>query len=189
MTYFENIIGILIEVTSNYGPILGFAIIILESIIPILPLAVFITLNMVVFGSVQGFIISWVATIVGCLISFYIFRKGFSRILYRNIKCDSKIDKFMGTISKMKISHITLLVALPFTPAFMFNYAAGLSKIPFKKFFISILIGKASIVYFWGYVGTGLIDSLKNPLLLLEIVILMLLVYAVSLLIQKKLDE
>ena len=51
----------------------GMIIIILESIIPILPLALFIAVNTVVFGNLIGFIISWISTIIGCSISFFLF--------------------------------------------------------------------------------------------------------------------
>jgi membrane protein DedA with SNARE-associated domain len=54
-----------------------------------------------------------------------------------------------------------------------------------KKFLLSILIGKISIVYFWGYVGTGLIESLQNPKIFLEIIIILLVAYAFSRVIQK----
>ena len=64
----------------------GFFVIILESMIPILPLALFIAINMIVFGNVLGFFISWLATIIGCSISFWIFRKGLSNKLYKNIE-------------------------------------------------------------------------------------------------------
>ena len=61
-------------VLSSYGPIAGVVMIILESIIPALPLSVFITLNMVAFGDILGFLISWLSTIVGCMLSFFLFR-------------------------------------------------------------------------------------------------------------------
>ena len=60
------------------GLFIGMIIIVLESIIPILPLAVFIAINMIVFGNIVGFIISWCATVIGCLLAFTICRKGLS---------------------------------------------------------------------------------------------------------------
>ena len=50
--------------------IIGMSLIILESIIPMLPLAVFIAINMLVFGNIIGFILSWISTIIGCTLSF-----------------------------------------------------------------------------------------------------------------------
>ncbi len=183
----DNFINYLIEIIKTIGPIAGLLVVVIESIIPILPLAAFITLNMIVFGSFTGFVISWIGTLIGCVISFYIFRKGFSHKLYKKIKRDSRFSIIMNNISAMKITYLALLVALPFTPAFFVNIAAGLSKMPLKKFMIAITIGKVSMIYFWGYIGISLIESIKNPLILLEIIVIMLLVYYISKLIQNKL--
>ena len=60
---------------GSLGFISGFLLIIFESMIPVLPLAVFIALNIMTFGSLFGFILSWVATVTGCMISFYLCRK------------------------------------------------------------------------------------------------------------------
>ena len=66
----EKIIDIFSDIMMEIGPISGFIIVVIESIIPILPLAAFIALNMIVFGSILGFIISWIGTVIGCIISF-----------------------------------------------------------------------------------------------------------------------
>jgi uncharacterized membrane protein YdjX (TVP38/TMEM64 family) len=184
----ENIISAITDIMKASGPIAGFLIIILESIIPILPLGAFIAINNIVFGSFWGFVISWIATIMGCLLSFYAFRLGFSKFLYRNIKIDGKIHKFMNYVTKISLAKLTLLVALPFTPAFFVNISAGLSKMDFKRYFVSLLIGKLSIVYFWGYIGTSLIESIKDPSVLLEVLALMLIAYVISRLIQRYLN-
>ncbi len=183
----ENLIDIFSNIMIRLGPLSGFIIIVIESIIPILPLAAFIALNMIVFGPLSGFLISWIGTVVGCIISFYLCRKGFSNLLYRKIKTDGKINKFMDYVSTMNTGKLVLLMALPFTPAFAFNIAGGLSKVPFRKFFISIFIGKISIVYFWGYVGTSFIESIRNPIILFELAVMMSLAYVITMLIQRRL--
>ena len=88
-TFVTNSTNILI----SFGPIAGVFLIILESILPMLPLSVFITLNMVSFGSFFGFLISWLSTIVGCMLSFTLFRYLFRNKFYRFIKKKEK-DKF-----------------------------------------------------------------------------------------------
>lgn len=184
----ESIIAIITDIMRFGGPASGFLIIILESIIPVLPLGAFIALNNIVFGPLWGYIISWVATIIGCLMSFYTFRLGFSGIFYKNVKVDGKVRRFMNYVSIINLAQLTLLVALPFTPAFAINIACGLSKIKLKKYFISLIIGKLSIVYFWGYIGTSFLESIKNPLILLEIAALLGIAYIISRLIQKYLN-
>ena len=75
---------------------------------------------------------------------------------------------------------------MPFTPAFMVNIAAGLVKMDFKKYLIGLIIGKISLVYFWGFIGTSFVDSFKNPIILIKIVILLILSYVVTVLVNIK---
>lgn len=168
------------------GLFIGMLIIVLESIIPILPLAVFIAVNMVVFGNILGFIISWVSTIIGCLLAFTICRKGLSDKFYSKIKKDGKIDKLMHEISNIKFSNLVIITALPFTAAFAVNIAAGLSTISYKKFFAAIVIAKISIVYFWGFIGTTFLESITNIAILIELGLILLIAYIISKIVMKK---
>lgn len=183
--FITHIVTAITGIMQQCGPIAGFILVILESIIPVLPLAAFIAINMLAFGTTWGFIISWIATIIGCLLAFYAFRLGFSKLLYRNIKVDGKIHKFMVFMTKIRFPQLVLILALPFTPAFIINIAGGLSKMPAHKFILALFISKLSIVYFWGYVGTSLLESVKNPYILLRIGVIMAIAYIFSSLIQK----
>lgn len=164
--------------------VLAFLIIIIESIIPILPLALFISLNMLIFGNIVGFLISWTATIIGCIISFYIFRSGLSKYLYKYVKKPKLINK----IENIKFKNLVLITALPFSPAFAINIASGLSNMSFKKFLLNIMISKISIVFFWGYVGTSVISSLSNISDIMVVSIVLLITYYMSDIIMKKLN-
>ncbi len=68
----SNFIDMVIASLGVYGPILGCLLIIVESIVPILPLCVFITMNFIAFGNILGFIVSWIFTLIGCNLSFWL---------------------------------------------------------------------------------------------------------------------
>lgn len=177
------------QVQSNnpiIGIFIGMLIIVLESMIPVLPLAVFIAVNMLVFGNIAGFIISWVSTILGCLLAFMLCRKGLSCKFYSKIKTDGRIDNLMNKISNIKFSNLVIITALPFTPAFVVNIAAGLSNISYKKFISAIIIAKLSIVYFWGFIGTTFLESITNLKVLIELGLIILIAYIISKIVMKK---
>lgn len=177
------------EILVSLGPIAGVILIIIESMIPVLPLAVFITLNMVSFGSFFGFLISWLSTVVGCMLSFSLFRHFFSDKLYRFIKKKEQ-DKFasiMEAISNINFSNLVILIAIPFSPAFLINIAAGLSKIKTEKFFLAVVIAKMVMVYFWGYIGTTLLESLTDITVLFKIAFLLVGAFLLSKIVEKKL--
>ena len=56
----------------------------------------------------------------------------------------------------------------------------------YKKFLGALLIGKVFLVYFWGFVGVSLIESIKNPIYLVRVGILLLIAYVISKIISKK---
>lgn len=184
----DTIITNILNSLGAVGPLLGCFLIIIESMVPILPLSVFITLNFYAFGQILGFIISYLFTILGCYISYSLVKhnlKGpFDR--YLDSKEHKQLNKLKKIFNTIKLENLVLLIALPFTPAFMINIAAGLSEMSKKKYLTALAIGKIFLVYFWGYVGVTLIDSIKHPIYLLKILVLMLIAYILSKLINKK---
>ena len=76
MSIFDGIMSF-IEYNGTAGALVGCGLILIESIFPVLPLVAFITINFLVFGKLVGFILSWTFTILGCIISYFIFKKGF----------------------------------------------------------------------------------------------------------------
>lgn len=186
----NDIISLLKEASSSQPLIVsllfGFSLIILESIIPILPLALFIAINLILFGNVVGFILSWVATITGCIISYFIFEKGFSNKIYKNIDNHPKIKKTVKTIKNIKFSNLVIIMAIPFTPAFSINIAAGLSRMNLKKFIFALLIAKLFIVYFWGFIGTTFVESLTDITVLIKLATILLLAFLLSKIVLKK---
>ncbi len=171
-----------------YGPILACFLILFESMAPLLPLFVFITINFIYFGPIFGFILSWLFTVLGCLFSFFLFRKKMRHWFTKKIEKHSKFQKMMERINHLKCEQLTLLIAVPATPAFLVNICAGLSKMSFKKFLTSLSIGKIFLVLFWGIVGTSMIEALTHPVALIKVIILIVSSYICSKIVSKKLN-
>ena len=98
-----------------------------------------------------------------------------------------KFNKYMNLISNINFSNLVLIISIPFTPAFLVNVVSGISNIKFNKFIFAIVIGKISLVLFWGLIGTSLIESLKNPSILVVIILLVTISYIFSKIVNKKL--
>ncbi len=182
----DNIINSFLVNMGIYGPILGCFFILIESIVPILPLFVFITLNFLVFGPILGFFLSWLFTILGCLLSFFLFRKKIKGWFKQKINKRPRFQKVMHVVDKVKVEQLCSIMAVPFTPAFMVNIASGLSNMSFKKFAFALVIGKIFLVLFWGFVGTSLVQSITHPVALIKVVILITIAYISSKIISKK---
>ena len=192
--YIQTIVTQIKNIVKNSNIFLsvsmGMGIIILESIIPPLPLAVFIALNMIVFGKILGFIISLVATIIGSSLSFYIFRT-LSHKLHNKMNKYEKTKKISHLIHRMgeiSFTKLVIILAIPFTPAFSINIGAALSKMPYKKYFLALVISKIFMVYFWGFVGTTFFESVSDITVIFKLVLLMLIAFIISKIVIKKFD-
>ena len=184
-TFTENLQTFLLGL-GLMGTILSCGLILVESILPVVPLALFIAVVFYTFGNVLGLIICWVFTITGCIISYKLCNGRLRTFVENKIikrfkpRTQVKIDNWMEKIQNMSLSSLTVLMAIPFTPAFVVNIAAGLANVGKKKFYIALLIGKAFMVYFWGYIGTSLIESVTNPITLLKVAIITLIAFIVA---------
>ena len=162
-----------------FAPILACFLIVFESILPVLPLCVFITINFYFFGKFVGFLLSWIFTCIGCYLSYVLVKKGVKTIALDTAQKSGLLQKTIKIIKNMDITNLILVIAIPFTPAFLINIAAAIANID------SILIGKIFMVYFWGFIGVSLIESLKNPLIIIRVVILLIFAYILSIIAKK----
>ena len=183
-----ELIDKLIEYINNavpFGVVLSCGLMSIESIFPIIPLVALITINEMLLGKLLGFFVSWFFTVAGCVMSYYIFKKGFGNKFERLTQDKEKIDKYRKALKNIKFSTLVLIIAMPLTPAFIVNIVAGLVKMDFKKYFVALLIGKLSMVYFLGFMGTSFIAGLKDTSTLIRIVIIMIIVYGSCYIINK----
>ena len=182
-----DIVNILISYMESLGLLGGFFLIVLESIIPVLPVTVFVGLNVAVNGMFLGYVISYVATVFGSMLSFVLFRYVFRNLFYKifNGKTKEKIEKLMTRIANIDFNALVVIIAMPFTPAFAINIAGGLSNIKVSKYLSAILIGKLAAVYAWCYIGDNFLDCLDNPKLIIKLVVIIVIAYVLSKIIEK----
>lgn len=188
MEMVDSLVQLITYYLQQFGVPFGIILIILESIIPILPLGVFIAFNMMAFGGIIGFVISWIATCLGCHLSYFFFNKFFSKMFLSNTKRKEKLNKVVKKMQNIEFSKLVLIIALPFTPAFLVNIACGLVGMNKRKFLFSVLIGKLSIVYFWGFVGKSLLESITDLTTVIRLILLLCISYIVSKIVNKRLE-
>ena len=142
---------------------------------------------MISFGKFFGFIISYVATLTGCMMSFCLFRYLFrdKYLNWFNEKNRLVIDKWMKKLSNIDFNTLVVIFALPITPAFFVNIAGGLSKISSKKYLIAMMIGKPAMLLFYGYIAVSFVDSLKNPINFIKVGVLVFVAYLVSKIVER----
>ena len=168
------------------GAFLSCGIIVWESILPFMPLCIFISIIFYTFGSFWGFVLCWLCACLGCVISYKVCRSKLRSFVINKFivrlsdKNQRRINSVIDYITGLSTTSLAVLIALPFTPAFVVNIAAGLANVRKKKFYSALIIGKAFMVYFWGYVGKSLLESMTNLLILIKVIVMLVGAYVLS---------
>ena len=189
-----DIVKFFVDYSTNFistgGILYGFLIVFIECLIPMLPLGVFVALNVNAFGPIIGIGISWIATCLGSFLVYMLFsfleKKFVNKFVNR--KTVNRIMKAIKKFKKITFPELVLLLTLPFTPSCFINIISGLARMPKKKFVVAILIGKIFTVIFWGYIGKSFIESIHDFKTLIIIFVALLIAYIVSKIVSKKMN-
>ncbi len=136
MDILQYVIGNSTEFIAEGGMIVGFLLVFIECFVPALPLSFFVALNVNAFGFLIGVIISWIATCLGsyiCYRLFYFLGNKFTQ-KFLNRKTIKKIKNAIDKFQKIRFTELVLILTLPFTPSFLINILAGLTKMTREKF-------------------------------------------------------
>jgi uncharacterized membrane protein YdjX (TVP38/TMEM64 family) len=160
------------EYILSYGPlaaVISFVLMILQSIIAPIPAFIITFANAAIFGWFFGAVLSWSSAMAGAGICFAI-----ARIFGRDVVVRFTGNKVLKSIDTFfeKYGANAILIArfLPFVPFDPISYAAGLTPIKFKKFFIATGIGQLPATIVYSYVGSTITGGAKlfiNGLLVL----------------------
>ena len=188
MTTLSELIEYCTNLITAGGYLAGFILILLEAFIPILPLGAFVALNVNAFGFFQGIVLSWLATTIGSYLMYITCYHISNKVLYKVLKQTTiqKLTEKTSHFYKIKLTHLVLLITVPFAPSCFINLLAGVSNISKEKYAIALIVGKALMITFWAYIGKSFIESITNIRALALILFILLLAYLITKYISKK---
>ena len=190
MEYITELVNKSTELIASGGLIVGFLLVLLEAFLPMLPLGVFVSLNINAFGFFSGILISWIATIIGSYTAYLFFYFISTKFIYKFLKSKTiaKIDKQIQKFNNISFTNLVLILTLPFTPSCFINLLAGMSNMSKEKYLLSLIIGKAFMITFWGYIGKSFIESMTDPKAIIFIGLILLIAYIISKIVSKKMN-
>ncbi len=190
MNIINDFISYSTDLIINGGLIIGVILIILESFIPILPLGVMVALITNAYGLFFGIIISWIANCIGCystyLIFYHLSEKITNKVLSR--KTRNKVIAGTDKFKNIPLPNLAAIITLPFTPSFLVNILAGVSKMNKKKYLVALGIGKVFMILFWAYIGKSFIESMSDIKTITIISLMLIIAYVVSKIVSKKIN-
>ena len=168
------------------GPLAPILLALLESLIPALPLVAIVTLNIAAHGTIFGFIYSWVGTCLGSTIAFLFWRKIAKKFFIKLENRIQKIKKAKKWVTNFNKKALFFLCILPFTPSSFINFAFGISDFDEKRYLITIFIAKLIMIGLLASFGHGIVKSLENPVFIIFSLVLILVLWIISKIINKK---
>lgn len=141
----------------SFGPwamLISIVVMIIQAIATPVPLFLVAGANGFIFGIAWGIVITLVGALLGATVAFYlarvIARDYFTRRLYKYIPQVEEISKSSG------IKYVFLARLVPILPSSMVSYAAGLSKVSFRGFFLASVFGKLPEIIIYTALGHSL---------------------------------
>lgn len=127
---------------GSYAMLISFLLIVVINMVAVLPNIFILAANGIIFGVVEGTLISWAAESVGVIISFFIMRyllRDYAHDLIVRRQGLKALDQFSGE----KGFVIMLLArAIPFVPSGLITALGALSSISARDYILATFIGK-----------------------------------------------
>lgn len=142
---------VLLNEYEEYALIISLLTNIIISILGVIP-SVFITAsNVTVFGFWDGMIISFLGETIGAMFSFWLYRKGFKKMVNRKFNGGKNIQLLLQANGKHAFFLILFLRLLPFIPSGLVTFFSAMGSVSFVIFTISSSLGKIPSVVLEAY--------------------------------------
>ena len=142
------------------GVILDLFIISFQMLFPIVPFALLAGINVILFGPIGGYLLSLSGSVLGSSLGFWLVR--FLGQEWAKPKIQ-KLGKYTNLPESRSFFIVLIGRMIPVLPAAALNFAAGLSPMKFRSFFLATLLGKIPMVAWESLIGHDFWYVFKNP--------------------------
>lgn len=154
----------LIEWLGPFGFVAGILLAMIEAFFPPLPLAAFVTINVITFGFLQGYLFSYIGTVIGAYCMFLIFGKFGRKYIQAYATKHAKAQSALTWIHDKGILPIIILMTFPFTPSVIVSGLAAFAKIKKRDYLIALIFGKAFMVFSLSFIGVNVQAFFTQPI-------------------------
>ncbi|WP_261721595.1 TVP38/TMEM64 family protein [Staphylococcus equorum] len=173
------------DLFGNLGYIVGFLLPFIEAFIPILPIIVFVIVNVNAYGFIIGTLLAWMGTVAGSYIVFLFFRRLTHTRYMKKIQQRTSVQRLIHFIDRKGVLPIFILMCFPFTPSALVNIVASLSHIKAHVYLTVLIASKFVMVGLVGWLGNDITTLFTSPTRLITIIIVILIIWFVGRKIEK----
>lgn len=156
--------------------LLTFLIMLIQHSFTVFPLLLVISLNVLIFGLIPGFLWSWFASVLSSGIIFYGVRYLFDDLIARKIP-----KPILQSLNDNGFIYVFQARIIPFIPTSLVNLAAGLSHIRFIPFILGTAIGNFIFFLLLALVSEGILEASIEQFSLIGIAIVAIIIYLILL--------
>ncbi|MDR2976582.1 MAG: VTT domain-containing protein [Streptococcaceae bacterium] len=131
-----------------FAPIVFILIQIIQVVIPIIPGGIAVVVGVAVFGPIEGFIYNYVGIVLGSII-LYTLGQRYGQSLVKAIVKETTYDKYMAKLDRGQKAFnwiFAFLIAAPMAPDDALVLIASQTKMSWRFFLTSIILGKAPAI-------------------------------------------
>ncbi|WP_232699846.1 TVP38/TMEM64 family protein [Brevibacillus daliensis] len=138
--------------------VVSIMITILQTFFPFVPYFLIAGVNVVIFGSIGGFVLTWLSAVMGAVLSFYLSRYIAHDYAQKKVGSSPFFSKLNAQAERSGFRIILMARLIPIIPSGIINSAAGLSRINITHFFVATLLGKLPITILEAIMGHDLLN-------------------------------
>ncbi len=156
-------------------------IMILQNSFTVFPLLLVISINITLFGFINGFLLSWISSIIAAIAVFYSVRYLFQERLIEKFK-----PELLKKIDANGFSYVFQARVFPLVPTSLVNILGGLSTVRIWPFILATTIGNFLFFFALALIPAGLLSEELDETLIWVVLIGAILAYYLFKLVRKK---
>ena len=156
-------------------------IMILQNSFTVFPLLLVISINITLFGFINGFLWSWISSVIAAIAVFYSVRYLFQERLIEKFK-----PELLKKIDANGFSYVFQARVFPLVPTSLVNILGGLSTVRIWPFILATTIGNFLFFFALALIPAGLLSEELDETLIWVVLIGAILAYYLFKLVRKK---
>ena len=164
-----------------YALFFMFLVMLIQNSLTVFPLILVITINLSLFGFINGFLWSWFTSVLASIIVFYGVRYIFQGMIIEKFNA-----KLIVKVDANGFAYLFQARLFPFVPTSLVNMLAGLSTIRIMPFTIATAIGNFLYFFALALIPAGIIKADLNEYVVWVIILVAVLLYYLFKLLRKK---
>lgn len=164
-----------------YALLFMLVIMILQNSFTVFPLLLVITINITLFGFINGFLWSWISSVIAAILVFYAVRYLFQERLIEKFK-----PELLQKIDANGFAYVFQARIFPLVPTSLVNILGGISTVRFWPFTIATTIGNFLYFFILALIPAGLFSEKLDETLIWLVFIAAILMYYIYKYVRKK---